>query len=456
MNIITKLLITQKIVNVLYVDKIKTILFYLLIFSLPFQTSKYFFTSEAIINGKLIDYFLPRLYLHDFLIVGFIFFSLFSFLISKKRVKITLYQKLVFIISLISLIILPFLNRNFLNTIPFLIKYLRIAEFSIFIIALGLQKKTFYHFNQIFRLFILSPLIVSIILLGEFIFQHSLGFKWLGEWKFASEDAGLATIFIRGYQLIRPRGTFPHPNIAAFYLSLSTPLSLYYFMQSKKKRHLVVLILNILGVIICFSRVGYVLLGTSFLIVSLFCSLITRDDLGGRQINQISTSGGVILGTIFLFFLTLFSLRTSSLLGPDYSSLERRFILADIGQKFIIQNFFTGVGLNRFLFNLDSLDYLALNSFLQPVHNFHLLFLAENGVFIFLIFIAVFLFALFLQLIIFISSKPAKSFPTLYLIMALLLFFLASFWDHYFYSLFQGNLLLVLFLGLSLFYRGHP
>ena len=125
--------------------------------------------------------------------------------------------------------------------------------------------------------------------------------------------------------------------------------------------------------------------------------------------------------------------------------------LNEIAIRSIKNNLIKGVGLNRFLLQFNSEDFSNLYSFVQPVHNFYYLYLSENGIILFLLFMFIFLYGFFLQMNLFIDKE--KNFYRLFLIMFFVVFIIASFWDHYLYSLFQGNLITSIFIALSLFYR---
>ena len=130
----------KKIFNV---EKIKTLTFYILLFLIPFKTSKHFFISESILNGKIIDYFLPTIYIQDFLIIIFILFSLISFLKKRNSKVISKYQKIISLMFLLFIPLLLFFNHQYLKDKIFIIKYLRVIEYIFLIVSILIQKKNF-------------------------------------------------------------------------------------------------------------------------------------------------------------------------------------------------------------------------------------------------------------------------------------------------------------------------
>ena len=437
----------KKIFNV---EKIKTLTFYILLFLIPFKTSKHFFISESILNGKIIDYFLPTIYIQDFLIIIFILFSLISFLKKRNSKVISKYQKIISLMFLLFIPLLLFFNHQYLKDKIFIIKYLRVIEYIFLIVSILIQKKNFLDVKKITIIFSLSSLLISLIVIGEFILQQSLGFKFLGEWDFNSNTSGLATFYLNGFNIIRPGATFPHPNIIAFYVSLISSLNIYLLFIKRQKRYLFIFLINTLAIALLFSKIGYLLFFINIIISSIYLSFIHRDKLETRLKSK-NKLFAVFIIIIILMISPLFIIRTNSLLLSDYSSLERRYFLNEIAIRSIEKNIIKGVGLNRFLFQFNSDDFSNLYSFVQPVHNFYLLFLSENGIIVFILFLFILLFGLFLQIDLFIDKE--KNFFRLFLIIFCILFIIASFWDHYFYSLFQGNLIFSVFISLSLLYR---
>lgn len=432
----------------LVVEKIKTLFFYLIIFFLPFQVNKCFFTFQAIINGKLIDYFLPSFYIEDFLILSFLFFSLFSFFNHFSK-KVNTFLKIVILLSLLYLSLLIYFNFLYLSSLPTILKLIREWEFFLFFIVLGLQHKDFFNWLKIFTVIAFSSGIVSIILIGEFCVQHSLNFQLLGEWSFNQYTANIPSFFIWGQKILRVKGTFPHANVAAFYLSFFSMIPLYLGLIKKQKLFLLIFFENLIGLFVTFSKIGYLLFFFNMLLFLLYFYLVRIKKDVQNFLKHRSFLGILILGLILITaFIPLFLYRFFSLFGTDSLSLERRIFLISEAETMIRDHFFTGVGLNRFLLNLNFQKTSFPEFFFQPVHNFFLLFLSEKGFLLFLIFLVFPLILFFRQLQLFYIEK--YPFFRFWLILFFLNFFFASFFDHYFYSLYQGNLWFFLLLSLSL------
>ncbi len=134
------------------------------------------------------------------------------------------------------------------------------------------------------------------------------------------------------------------------------------------------------------------------------------------------------VGAILFFGQTLFD-RFANTPILDESFVER-LLLAKAAVKMLYDNLFLGVGLGSFLHELPNYYTGHKYFFLQPVHNIFLLFGAEGGIIglILLILIFVYLF----------TKTNLSGRAILLIILAL------GFFDHYFLTLQQGQLLFVL------------
>src|SRR5258708_5260679 len=70
----------------------------------------------------------------------------------------------------------------------------------------------------------------SILAIAQFFNQGSLNgvLYFLGERTFTATTSGIANASVSGELILRPYGTFPHPNVLAGYLLISLTLLLLY------------------------------------------------------------------------------------------------------------------------------------------------------------------------------------------------------------------------------------
>lgn len=260
----------------------------------------------------------------------------------------------------------------------------------------------------------------SLIIILQFLSQHSLNLWFLGERSFDASTVSIANINIFGVHLLRSYGTFPHPNVAAAYLVLNL-IFLRFLSPAKSllspKLPLITLGLTVIALALTFSRAGLAV----FALYLLFSAKNLR-----MLIFQLTA---VLAGLIIIL---------SQLLSSQLPSIAERLILTEASLDIAAKHPLFGVGNTNFLLHLANLNLtsLAQTRLIQPVHNVPLLIMAENGVLGFI------LFAVFL---LFVSQKVYGK-TRLLLFLSILIFTL---FDHFLWTLYQGQLLFWLTLAFA-------
>ena len=158
----------------------------------------------------------------------------------------------------------------------------------------------------------------------------------------------------------------------------------------------------------------------------------------------------ILIAVIILSALYISLPRYLSIFGEDKQSYENRVSQSQIALAMFRDHPLTGVGLNQYLVELPK--YMKITSFkdYQPVHNAWLLILAEMGMFGFFLLLflilkfLIFNFKFLMKISNFLPRRQAGKFQIILIILVLSLF------DHYFYTLQQGNLLIGLIIGILL------
>lgn len=291
----------------------------------------------------------------------------------------------------------------------------------------------------------LSGILQTFIAFWQFIWQKSIGLFWLGESHISPQILGVAKIELENQKLIRAYGTFPHSNLLATFLFFTLVSGIYLFFNSSKNRQLYFLgsLWILLGIFLSFSR-------SSWLITFLFLTIIFFKKnylLYENSSNFFSSSFQKIFSWKFclLFLFILFFILnplTKNRLCLDCQN-DRSFSLRKIytqnAQENIKENFLFGLGLGNFSLNLSKNNPRELHSWeIQPVHNLYLLAGSEVG-FLGIIFFGIIFYELFFK---------KNNFQNLFL-WSFGSFLLLGFFDHYFWTLPQGQLLF--FLALAFF-----
>lgn len=241
----------------------------------------------------------------------------------------------------------------------------------------------------------------------QLILQHSLGglLYFFGERPFDAATPMVAKLTLFGRLFVRPYATFSHPNSLAGFLLLS------YILFATRKKTLTVRLLSVLGIFLSLSKT----------VIITFLLYLT----GMFRRNIIPFI--IIIPLIILYFF------------PDLPSLSARSLQLYPAAKAITTYPLFGVGLGGFYTYLVS--SLPTNQItpdaLQPVHNLILLSVSEIGL-VGLAFISLFVYRFRL-----LSSS--------FILEAVSLVLLTGGFDHYWWTLPQNKLILL--ISLVLFYK---
>jgi O-antigen ligase len=422
-------------------EKLERIIFYLLLLFLPTQFGKHFWPEFSIISGLRVDYLSPTLYVTDIIIL-LLFIVWFIRIIRNAKFtswRIAFNYKSLFLF-LGFLIFNIYLSQNVLNGVYHFVKLLEFLFVAYYvattIVSLEQVKKVFFVLG-------ISVIFQSGLAITQFLKQGSLGgvFYFFGERLFTAATPGIANASINGELLLRPYGTFSHPNVLAGFLLLGM-ISLLFSLSWTKKREKMVwapaLLLGSSALLLTMSRVA--LLVWIGLLLSVF-------------LRQISVKPGKpLLALLFLFIFTFFIMGTpfgSRLLQTNRAeeAVVQRTELMRASAVMIGQQPVIGIGFGNFLPELTRVQKpLSPGLYLQPVHNIFLLILTEIGIVGFSFFLW-FLFQTYKRL--FQHVKKTKGFPyRIFIVLLTVILVLGSF-DHYFLTLQQGQLLFAFIVGLS-------
>lgn len=274
------------------------------------------------------------------------------------------------------------------NPLLSLYKYLRLLEYFFFFKYLIKRPLTI---NLVFPLS-LSIIWTSFLAWFQFAKQSSIGgmWYWLGERTFNVITPGIAKISLFGHLLLRPYATLPHPNALAGFLLVA-------------------------GLIIYFLNKKSLISNLSFLI-----ALITFPLTFSRTAIFLET--GIL---VFLFrskmlklLILIFSLISLISVSGSMTSISDRLVLVQKSLIIISKAPLLGVGLGNFI---------PATMVYQPVHNIYLLTASELG--------------LPAAIIIFYWLIKRFGHPALFVVLIIGLI------DHYWFTLHQNVLLLVILMA---------
>lgn len=411
-------------------------LFFLIVLHIPSQLGLHFWPPFTVVAGLQIDYLSPTIYLTDIFLL-----LLFCLLLIKGQLRLLFLgisshaQKLALLFCLVL-----FTGALSMDSGLFSYSLLRFFLYGFF---------TLYSVQQFRRngiQIIVFPLLLGalfeiVLVYGQFFLQRSIGgvFYFFGERSFTLQTPGVAHVTLHGERILRPYGTFPHPNVlAAYFFLVSMFLGKYIFLQRHKRSLAVPVFFSMLvisGVVISFSRIAVLLF---FLVIGIAIIGYFMRAKKKKNAYFLGMLFSVLLATIIFFFGDRFAY-----LSWNDQAIQERVALMQAAWSMVLQNPLFGQGISNFLPSLPFFErMLGQELFLQPVHSIYFLSLSEIGVVGFAFFVY-FLFFLFQRVV----QSPLKGFQRFFALSLFLSIGVFGFFDHYFFTLHQGRLLLCLSLG---------
>ncbi len=411
---------------------LQPIIFYSILLLTPANLAKHWLSNWSFVNGVLVDYYLPALYLTDILIITLLITWLWE---NKKQNKQTAgkissplslkfkQNKLFFLLLFLLILNLIFSKNVFITGF----KSLKLIEFALFFCWIK-SKRKLLKTAAILKIISLAVLIQSLLGIAQWFNQSFIfGYLFLGEQPFTSATLGIKLVSFLGQLKIPPYGTFSHPNVLAGFLNLSLIFITYHLLNKKSKnscpKTIIFISLTFLAalttLLLTFSFPA--ILG--FLATAVFFAFLLKY----KKLAVFTLLTTALMTTIGLFFL-------------EPSSWQRRNDLNKIAFNMFKDSPFLGVGLGNFIVNMEKYDYIEANyRFLQPVHNLGLLILSETG---FLGFLAI----SYITLLTVLKEQKKKNY--LFLLIGANILFLGAV-DHYWLTIQQGLLSATVFLGLT-------
>ncbi len=393
----------------------RKILFLLILAAVPIQLGKFFFPYYSYVLGIPIDYRAQNLYLSDIVIVSYLVTAVFGIFAGGKKTRSDFKkfynQRLFYLISIVSFLAFLLINSliSSVSKQASLYLFAKIFEFGLLSVFAA------YDFSD-HKLKALIPGVItfslvwqSVVVFLQFLYQRSLGLWILGERSFNSTTPDIAHFEFFGYQLLRPYGTFSHPNVLGAFLVIYTII----LISSKPNK--TTFLTSVTATVLTFSKGAILTFITAFIVMS-------------NNLKEFVLKS-MLLGLIVLL---LAKIATTT----QVASVAERLTLIQAALNISLKNLIFGVGAGNFILELSKLDLTSISQIrlLQPVHNVFLLVLAENGLFG-LLFFTLFLFAV---------SQKAQTKEKTAIFIAILIF---SSIDHFLWTLQQG--LLIFWLSLS-------
>jgi len=405
---------------------------------LPFQIDALVVSASVYFSGFFNPYLSHFIYLSDiFLLLGLLFFGISYALNSENKFwkkidfKLDGFKWGVLSFLLISLLSL-FFASNFSNS---LIYFARMFEFFLLFLFIA---SGFLDLKKLVYVFLGTLSFVSLIGIFQYLAQESLGLRFFGEPVLTSMTLGVAKVDVFSDKVVRIYGTFPHPNIFASYLVFG----MFFSSGFIKNRYIQFVLYALFGLalILTFSRTAIF----AFFFSSILYLYLSRLRPSFRALG-IGALVILVLGVLLGFLPVLYE----RLILADLHTFSERNLYMGISHNMFSENIF-GVGGGNFTNVMQDFSFTKLDPWLyQPVHNIFFLIFNEVGFLGGFSFVFLFIYLLFsfMKKALVVSKKHER---LVFMMTALWIFIvITGFFDHYYISLYQGQALFWVYLGVS-------
>ena len=249
-------------------------------------------------------------------------------------------------------------------------RWLKLAEYIFVFWYMGWRALNVMSLDTIARIVFYSAAFQALIGIFQYLFQHSIGLKILGESVLAIDMPGVAVVVANGERFLRAYGTFPHPNLLALWLVFG--IWAFWYLSKKSKFLYFVYALILVALVLTFSRtvIAFWVIGSFFLFRKQFIKL----------------SIFTVLVLAFTTILVLPQMASRARISVDDEGISQRVFFNKQAIESSRSHLIIGNGIGQFvpvlLKNLSSYPRYIY----QPAHNVYLLVLNETGILGLLIF----------------------------------------------------------------------
>jgi len=425
--------------------RLEKIIFYLLIFCLPLQVRHIFYSFGTGFN----EWLTLSLFATDLLILA-VFWLWFwrsgKELFYQERRPFSWRRPEFFlaIFLLISLLSVALAGNKWLAVYG----WLRLVMLAGLFLYVKSNFSAIFNLKTFWQIYVAGAVCQSLVAIGQFLKQQSLGASWLAESPLSPNFDGVAKIAIDGGKVIRAYGLAPHPNILAAILIIGlfglAFLFLNYYRQGKIWEKIIgisSLIILTVGLGFTFSR-SAIVLGFIFLLGWLVKSWQVHKKENKRALIVFISVWFMTSLVFLMIYWPLYANRFSLDNLVSNQSANLRIYYNQVAFDLIKDSPLLGAGQGNFV-SLFGEYYSSVERWaIQPVHNIYLLVASETGL-LGLLFFSLFLFSLFL-----VALKRGRWAANDCFFYIFCFIILAGLTDHFWWDLQQGQILFWLMLGI--------
>lgn len=357
-------------------NKFVTNLWRLFLFTFPFSVSFILYEKNSYRFGNFSPWVTGFLFLPELLL------ALTFLLWCVQKIRSTEYSKLpalrgvrslsesfgsswaltLFLLFLVNAGIVTFLRGDLTLYLFFLIRIFEAGAVYTLI-----RQKLIPH-NELVKWLLYGAVFQIVLAYVQTRLNHSVGLQLIGEPVIGPEVSNVAkTDLADGAKLIRPYGTFLHPNILGAYLMTILFLSLPYL---KKSALMFWIILLSIGIYLTGSQAAEltVLVAAGILLILSFMKVAVQ-----KRALSLGLLSAILFGNLWLYI-------KGASLSWNFASVQERLAQNVISLNMFLHNLW-GVGVGNFTLEMEKFSQTALLPWdFQPVHNTYFLILNETGI----------------------------------------------------------------------------
>lgn len=486
--------------------------FYFFLFSIPLQTRKVFLTDFSFATGDFTEYGTIFLYLSDvLLLLSFASATLFNQKLIKSALselksksgngEISSVFCALFIL-VVWFFISAVANQGYLEISLF--RSFKIVEmFLLVFFVFAIMKDKISFISSLFVI-VISSYFQSILAIYQFLYQVNLfssplTHKLTGESILAPNLPGIAKVGGEGEKMIRAYGTFPHPNLLGGFILFAFFISLYLYIEHKYydlssipprlraynkvfQKYFksifwsLIFTAQLLALTLSFSRSAWL----GFMIGSIVFAILTHNRI--KIVSRETIKKTLLYKYKELAFSILFivclvignfnlisdrisqdisnpdSSKSQSVSLPKNDTFEDRSFFNNVSRETISRNPLFGSGPGTSVFQIKPfLDKAIKNQIIepwqyQPPHNIYSLSTSEIGIigFIILIYIVIGAIKYSIKKIVSRETISNEKFFRAGTFSILVGFIFIGFFDHYLWTLQQGQIIFWITIGMLL------
>lgn len=396
-------------------------LLYLFVFCIPFQVRHIVFETPPAFNEWTAGFLWATDILFAFLLLEWIV----SAVKQKSKPKLDRIDWILVTFTVLALISISFAEHASIAWY----RFFKLLEYVLLFFYIKYYARSFVSMRGIATTVAFSGFVQASIGIAQYLAQASLGLRLLGESVLNIEAQGVAVFIVDSQKILRAYGTTPHPNVLAVWLMLAL-WAFGYIVIRKTPPHrayyLVGFAVTLIGFYLTYSRIPIAIWGVASLILAYRC---------GKKARPLLVVAGIVS---LLFVLAYWPLvRSRMQISSQDEAVAQRIFYAQVASQTSRDQHGSGIGIGQFVpMLMKKLPHYPPYIY-QPAHAMYLLILDELGVIGLLIYV-IFLFAVIKR-----TSQSSKPL----VIMAVAMLALGVF-DHLYWTLQQGGLIIWGFLGM--------